>query len=454
MSVSVDPIPSALAARPLEEPVVSASGLKFLTERRVLINEAHARPPVNVPLNSGVTRLTLTAPSGPNGEDLAFLHLQRMCAETSNAVPAEQSKHHVFDAGSLRVIWERHTEFYSLTFIRSGIDDYTFQETALSSVPKEWLTSQPGEILSATHVLSLPSTVYENPFEIAAKTFGRDDFPASRTGKVPMTMATDFRTHADGFLRILIFDQGNGDAYRGRMVQRLLEMDAYRLAALMALPVARYLSEELGKLEQELETILSKLAGTMEMQSDRALLADLSLVAARIEALEQETGFRMSASAAYYEVVRERIVRLREERTDSRQRIGTFMERRLGPAMRTCQATEQRLQKLATRVSRASQLLRTRVNVAVEEGNARLLESLNKRSETQLRLQETVEGLSVVALTYYAVGLVSYVAGAAVDAGIAVPKNLIVGLSVPIIASMTLLTMRRMRQRLHKDSGL
>ncbi|MEM9837835.1 MAG: DUF3422 domain-containing protein [Pseudomonadota bacterium] len=445
-----DPVPSALLPTGNGEPSYGSSPLKFVGERQLLLNEAHARPPVDIPIKSSVTRLMMTAPAGTDGNDPAFEHLQRMCSETSCPVPAKQAKHHVFETGSLRIVWERHTEFYSLTFIRPELGDALFSETALGNVPPQWLAEQPGEVLSATHLVVLPVTVYEDEFEIARKAFGRNDFTASKATNGPVTIASDFRAHADGFTRVLVFDRGTGDGFRGRLVQRLLEIDAYRLAALMALPVARKLTIDLNGLERRLEEIIHRLASKPEMGVDRQLLDDLSEIAGTIEELEQETHFRLSASAAYYRIVLERVDRLREERIDGRQRIGMFMERRLGPAMRTCEATERRLQNLANRTSRAAQLLRTRVNVAVEEGNKSLLESLNKRSEAQLRLQQTVEGLSAVALTYYAVGLVSYMASAAVDAGLDVPKNLIVGLSVPILAALTLLGLKRMRDNLHK----
>ena len=430
----------------------SSLGLNFLAERNDLVNEAHARPPFDMPCPAAVTRLMMTVPLGSDGEDAAFRHLQRMCEETANPVPQQKAKHHTFQTGQVDVVWERHTEFYSLTFVRPELDDTSVRETALTSVPPHWLDEQPGEVISATHLLVMPATVYTDPFEVARKTFGRNDFAASQTGSGPVTIATDFRAHADGFLRILAFDQGAGPGYRGRLVQRLLEIDAYRLAALMALPVARRLTSELNVLETRLDQILQRLATRPEMNTDRALLDDLSSVAGQLEELDQATNFRFSASRAYYRVVQERIERMREERIDGRQRIGVFMERRLGPAMRTCEAADQRQQSLAVRVGRAAQLLRTRVNVAVEEQNARLLESLNKRSEAQLRLQETVEGLSVVALTYYAVGLVSYLVGAANDAGAGLPKGLMVGLSVPLIAGLTLLAQRRMRARIHASS--
>jgi uncharacterized membrane-anchored protein len=81
------------------------------------------------------------------------------------------------------------------------------------------------------------------------------------------------------------------------------------------------------------------------------------------------------------------------------------MERRLAPAMRTCAAVADREAGVTAHIARTSQLLNTRVEVAAEVTNANLLRSMNDRAALQVRLQETVEGLSVVAITYYAVGL-------------------------------------------------
>ncbi|MEM1410046.1 MAG: DUF3422 domain-containing protein [Pseudomonadota bacterium] len=448
-----DPLPSSLVTETPSTPDVSPVGVRFLQQRRELINEAHARPPMALPCPAAITRLTATAPTGPDGEDLAFKYLQRMCEETGAPVPREQAKHHAFETGALKVVWERHTEFYSLTFVRPELTDTSFQETALTSVPPAWLREHPGEVLSATHLLIVPDTVYSDPFETARKTFGRDDFAASKAGGGPLVICTDFRPHADGFLRMMIFDQGAGEGYLGRAVQRMVEIDAYRLAAMMALPVARRLTQELNRLEQRLEAILHSIALKPEMMADRTLLDDLTAVSAELEELSQRTSFRFSASRAYYSVVLERIDRLREERIDGRQRIGTFMDRRLGPAMRTCEAVEQRHSSLAERATRAAQLLRARVNVAVEEQNKRLLESLNNRSGAQLRLQETVEGLSVIALTYYAVGLFSYLVEAIIGtAHIGLPKGLLIGLSIPVIFGVAILMQRRIRAKLrHRD---
>ena len=118
--------------------------------------------------------------------------------------------------------------------------------------------------------------------------------------------------------------------------------------------------------------------------------------------------FRFGAAAAYEAIVHQRIEVLREVRFDGRQTFGEFMMRRYDPAMRTVKASQARLAAMADRAMRAGELLRTRVDVERSAQNQSLLESMNMRADMQLRLQKTVEGLSVVAISYYAVSLMSY----------------------------------------------
>ena len=85
--------------------------------------------------------------------------------------------------------------------------------------------------------------------------------------------------------------------------------------------------------------------------------------------------------------------------------------RRYDPAMRTCRSAKERLDELSARAERASDLLRTRVDVANQAQNVEVLRAMDRRAALQLRLQETVEGLSVVAISYYAVNLAAGLLG-------------------------------------------
>ena len=112
---------------------------------------------------------------------------------------------------------------------------------------------------------------------------------------------------------------------------------------------------------------------------------------------------------------------------------------------------ETRKESLETRIARAGTLLRTRVDVALEEQNATLLRSMNRRATLQLRLQETVEGLSVVAISYYTIGLVSYVLKATKNAGLSIDPEIGTGLAIiPVVASVWL-GLRQMKKRLTRE---
>jgi len=137
-------------------------------------------------------------------------------------------------------------------------------------------------------------------------------------------------------------------------------------------------------------------------------LDDLLEISAKLEGMVARSSYRLGATFAYEQIVKQRISVLREERFNGRQTFGEFMMRRYDPAMRTVRSTQERMDAMAHRAMRAGELLRTRVDVERSAQNQALLESMNRRADMQLRLQRTVEGLSVVAISYYAVSLAAY----------------------------------------------
>ena len=100
------------------------------------------------------------------------------------------------------------------------------------------------------------------------------------------------------------------------------------------------------------------------------------------------------------------------------------------------------------RVSRASALLGTRVEIVRERQNQELLGAMNERAALQLRLQETVEGLSVAAIAYYATGLFGYVFKSAEKAGLPIKYELVTGLAVVPIVLAVWFFMHRVRKHL------
>jgi uncharacterized membrane-anchored protein len=266
---------------------------------------------------------------------------------------------------------------------------------------------------------------------------------------------TDFLIQADGFSRFVVRDAGMHDQEAGRLVQRLLEIETYRMMALLGLPQAQRAAPVLNAIEGELATLTAAMVETGKVSSngdpdgEQALLREITGLAARVEKLALENSYRFSASQAYYRLVRARIEELRESRIEGVQTVAEFMDRRLTPAMDTCEAMARRQEALAARIAHTNDLLRTRVGIVQERQNRKILESMNKRAAQQLRLQQAVEGLSVVAISYYFAGLCNYVGKAAKAAGWPINPDIATGLLIPVIAAGVWLGLRR----LHKSVG-
>jgi uncharacterized membrane-anchored protein len=196
--------------------------------------------------------------------------------------------------------------------------------------------------------------------------------------------------------------------------------------------------------------VTQKLALRSEPEKEQQLLNELSQIAANVEHIAATGGYRFSATNAYYGLVKRRISELREKRIDGAQSFNEFMERRLAPAVRTCESVSDRVQALSNRIARVSALLRTRININLEAQNRDLLASMDRRAAMQLRLQEMVEGLSVVVLTYYSVGLLSYALKGLKQFSVNLNIDLVVGISVPVIAITVFVGLRMTRRRLDK----
>jgi len=102
---------------------------------------------------------------------------------------------------------------------------------------------------------------------------------------------------------------------------------------------------------------------------------------------------------------------------------------------------------ISHRADRATQLLSTRVDITREKQSRALLESMDRRARLQLRLQETVEGLSIAAITYYIVGLIAYASKGAKAAGfLPWSDTLVTAGSIPVILIIVAWGVRRVRK--------
>lgn len=418
--------------------------------RAAVLAEVHARPYESLQGPLRVSHLALL--TGPDGRlaQAEQHHLMVLCRAHDVLPPPPDASHFSRDFGLFRLRWERHQEFSTYTFFRAGVESaQPFGEPAIGLLPAAWLAGLPGQLLAAVHlVLDAQDTAPRSPLELE-QCLSADSLAGSEVAQGAARAFTDFRLHEDGFTRILVEDRGLAPRRAGRLVQRLLEIETYRLMALLAFPLARQIGPEMARLEQALEELTCRLIDSRRLDDDQALLQSLSELAARVEQLMAQSSFRLSAAQAYDQLIQQRIERLREQRIGDLQTLGNFLERRLAPAMRTCASVAQRQEALARRVARTANLLRTRVDVALEAQNRDLLRAMNRRTQLQLRLQETVEGLSVVVLSYYAVGLLGYLAKGAAAAGLLrLPVELGLGVAVPVVVGSVWFAMRRLRRRL------
>jgi uncharacterized membrane-anchored protein len=295
------------------------------------------------------------------------------------------------------------------------------------------------------------SAVSEDLEEVATKWFDGNVLVGSHVGDNAAIALTDFRVRADGFSRFLLVDRQMTTRQAGRIVQRMLEIDTYRMMALLALPVAQALAPLITGYERDLSEVTTVLESACE-EDEAQLLERLTRLEAQIESGGAENHYRFGAAAAYYELVQRRIAELREVRIPGLQTFGDFTERRLAPAMNTCRAVAGRQESVSQRVARANQLLATRVDLTRERQNQALLESMNRRAKAQFKLQETVEGLSIAAITYYVVGLIGYLAKGIKALGWDVNYELAMALSIPVVAGLAAFGIRHIRQTVtHSD---
>jgi uncharacterized membrane-anchored protein len=411
--------------------------------RGELNDEVHARPPEPLTAPARVSYLVTLCDRAQRDESA------RMIAAFARAFdakpPAEGGSHLRVDVGPFRLRWERHSEFVRYTFIVPDAADGPdpFGATALDAAPADWVAALPGELLVAAHVLLLPERLGpQEPMAIADTMFSGTLLVGSSVSEGAATAYTDFRIHQDRFSRFLVHDRSTTRWQAGRIVQRLLEIETYRMLALLALPVARALAPALDEQERELARITAALVEAGEAD-EAALLDRLTRLAAAIDSRNAETSFRFGAAAAYDELVQRRIRELREERIYGVQTFREFTERRFAPAMNTCRAIAARQVSLSERVARATQLLSTRVDVTREQQTHALLEQMNQRVKLQLRLQSTVEGLSVAAITYYVVSLIGHAAEGLEAVGIPLRPPIAMAAAIPVVAGLMALGLRR-----------
>ncbi|MBD3677372.1 MAG: DUF3422 domain-containing protein [Rhodobacteraceae bacterium] len=422
--------------------------------RYKLANELHARPFPTLEAPCHAAYLAIKQPHDAAGRDREadLAHLTALLDRFGAKHPQPGATHYFGDLGKHKLKWEQHTEFVTYTIFVDGVAEKPFDPDSFKVFPEDWLDEMPGtRVTSALIRVNVIRDEDEIQSDIA-EWFVPESVAASRVLDDAAIVAGDFRIDTGGHMRFAVYVRPETGARRvGRIVQRLCEIETYKTVSMLGFARAREMSPRMAEIDTDLTRIVGDTCAA-EVQSDATLKALLN-ISSELENLIATSSFRFGATGAYEALVEQRIKVLRETRFKGRQTLAEFMTRRFDPAMRTVKATEQRLQSMAAASIRAGELLRTQVDVDRQAQNQRLLESMDTRAALQLRLQKTVEGLSVVAISYYAVNLASYLAYP-LSEPMGLSKGMVTAiLTLPVVLGVWLLVHRIRESMEHAPEG-
>lgn len=417
--------------------------------RYALANELHARPfpTLTAPCRAAYLALKPAQQAASRDKDADRDHLVALLDRFGAPHPQPDATHYSGPVGRYVLKWESHTEFVTYTIFGEGVAERPFEGSTFGFFPEDWLEAAPGQRITSALIRVEVAATDEGIDAKVADWFVPESLAMSRVVDDAAVVATDFRIDSRGQMRMAVFVRPDvSDRRLGRVVQRLCEIETYKSMAMLGLARARELGARLGELDDE----LSNLVAGMSHEDIRPAetLHRLLDVSAELEGLASKSSFRFGATTAYEAIVNQRIEVLREARFKGRQTLAEFMMRRFDPAMRTVKSTERRMEGMANRAMRAGDLLRTRVDVERSAENQALLASMDRRADLQLRLQQTVEGLSVVAISYYAINLVVYVLTPFAETLHWSKASLAAGATLPVLLAVWAM-IRRIRRKLH-----
>ncbi|CAI8357939.1 MAG: Uncharacterised protein [Hyphomonas sp. TMED17] len=414
------------------EPNASSESWKFHPDRDFLISEAHARPSETISGPANMLHLAFRAEPAVRRQ---FFH------KLNPNEDALLVRHISATLGMVRVKLEYHTEFMSCT---------VFQEEVAADNQEDLVDflSQNFPMGDVEILVLLKLNLLKSDDDLCV-CFPNEQRLYGGILRKGIDVRSGFVPDENGFIQFSMHAKGMTNDEIGRRLQRLVEMETYRTMALLGLPEARKVSAELTNLEKELEDLTRLLGGSTNntQQESESHFERLSMLSERSNVLATNTRYRFAASLAYAALFEQRLDSLEEEKVGKLQTMSGFLKSRFEPAIATIESTRRRQDTLTNDLSRTLVLLRTRIQLNLAKGNQAQLQSMNKRHDQQLKISQTVEGLSIVAITYYAVGLVSYLLKAAADQSWSpLSETLMTAISVPFVLVIVWALLRRLRK--------
>ena len=399
--------------------------------------ETHARPVS--PMTGSATISRVAFMSADRGQDLAVL--QRRIADLAN-IPANRAagaRQLDFECDGHAIVWEMHNEFATLTW-KSPLGD---TNTWPKGIGLELHTNV--ALVSATRVDVIEDDSVD-PARLEQLAENSLCHSAIYVGQA--RIATDFVADADRFISFVVAARSCGAQRRGVIVRRLLEVETYRCFALLGLPVARQVGGRVQGYEQGLAAIMAEIGEGSTPDAHQTSLEALHKLSVEVSQTVEETSFRFAATQAYGQIIAERLARLGEASIGESTTIQRYLDNRVQPALATCRAMEKRLTELGTKVQRSIELLDATITVSIQTQNQEVLDTILQTAQSQYRLQETVEGLSIIAISYYALGILGYIAEGAHEF-MPVDKPVLLTVLAPVVILVVFFGMRRLRRTIH-----
>ncbi len=415
--------------------------------RRRAVGEMHLRRWPVLPVPCHILQWVLALDDAERAEELAAIEALVAGRDTVGNPSHREGRINE----SVMFTWERQSEGSSLTLFASPCTEDGFLDLSadpLIAAAVQWAQTLPGKVIRSTRVW-LGEDDASVMRLLDAHSFNRDELISSTLGG-GIRVWSDFRIMDDGFGRLLVAANGVDRRDLSRQLQRMQELGNYRNKALLGLPVARECWPKLDAAEERLRDLANRIAGSDAR--DDTLLEELSGLALDLASVSTAISFRMDATRAYGQIVEERLEQLDVRSVEGYASLVDFTQRRFRPAMNTCLATAERIERLGARTEQLASLLRARIDTRIENQNAELLRSMEQSISMQARLQQLVEGLSAVALSYYALSLLKYALYAVPHDVLGISHDLLVGLLVVPMVLGVWWTMHLLKERLLKST--
>lgn len=398
--------------------------------------EIHARPISRLLAPARIRRVAFLLDRDPQATPPVRSRMVDWCRANGVEPPEPAARRFSFTSSGFDVTWELHNEFYTYTWIAAATDPASWPAgIGLEAAWQDRVVVAVRLDVRPTHTITATALASFDELSLC--------YSSVEGGRAEV--ATDFLVDGNGFTHFELAAGDIGPNLLGSVVRRLLEIETYRVLALVGISLARSVSPILSRLEGRLTEAMQGIGSALSAaESHNALQTMHDLEVAAADTVEL-TRYRFAASQAYGDILRRRLADLDERPTGEHRTLERYLNHRVDPALATFKAIEQRQASLFEQMARSTALLGTRISLDIENQNRTILETIADTAKSQYRLQATVEGLSTIAISYYILGIIGY-ALHVFDKSYEDEKTLAVAILAPIIVLVVWLSMKRVHK--------